>query len=87
MSEPEDRDIATGDRREDMYFEPDPKQLVRARFTAKPDRLPLEQEQNVAMPHDETEFTAPPVEDVAVAAPGPSVWDARPAEDGEHKPG
>ena len=87
MSEPEDRDIATGDRREDMHFEPDPDQLVRARFTAKPARLPLEQEENLAMPREETAFTAPPVEDVAVAAAGPSVWDARPTEDAERKPG
>jgi hypothetical protein len=86
MSEPEDRDVATGDRREDMHFEPDPDQLVRARFTHKPPRLPPEQEQTMATDRGDIEFTAPPVEDVAVAAPGPSAWDARPvtkAEDGE----
>lgn len=89
MTKPEDRDVATGDRREDMHFEPDPDQLVRARFTAKPARLPPEQEENLAMPRSGAEFTEPPVADVAVAAPGPSVWDARPAtkDEGErHKP-
>jgi hypothetical protein len=87
MSEPEDTPVASGDRRDDIHYEPDADQLVRARFTAKPEALTLEQEQNLATDRGDIELSAPPLEDVAVTPSGPSVWDARPAtkdEDGQH---
>lgn len=75
-------EVATGDRREEVHFEPDPAQLVVARHLVKPDRpLPLdvtsERDDDVAA----TRADVPPVEDVLVAPEAPSVWDARPAAD------
>jgi hypothetical protein len=72
-------EVATGDRREEVHFEADPNQLVVARHLARP-RGPLFAQGN--SPGDmAVEFDAPPVEDVAVAPEGPSVWDARPLPD------
>lgn len=71
-------EVATGDRREEVHFEPDrdPDQLVVASHLVKPvDPLP---------PHGHTPGApavvkdVPPVEDVLVAPETPSVWDARP---------
>jgi hypothetical protein len=72
--------IATGDRREQVHFEPDPKQMVVARHLVKP-KAPLPpQEQTPGAAAADAD--APPIEDVAVAPDEPSVWDARP-RDGE----
>jgi hypothetical protein len=68
--------IATGDRREEIHFEADPNQLVVARHLAKPQgplAPGLQGPGEAAAAAD-----APPVEDVAVAPEGSSVWDARP---------
>jgi len=73
--------IATGDRREDVRLQPDPDQLVRMRATFKPDAPLPPEEQSASSDAGEGQSAAPPVEDVAVAAPGPSVWDARPADE------
>ena len=80
---PRSEPIATGDRREDMHFDPDPDQLVRARFTEHATE-PLPPEEHSA----QSDSGAPleegsPVEDVRVAPDTPSVWDARPVD----KPG
>jgi hypothetical protein len=72
--------IATGDRREEIHFEPDPDQLVVARHLVRPagPLPPQEHTPNSAA----VEADVPPIEDVRVAPDGPSVWDARPpAED------
>ncbi|HKR86741.1 MAG TPA: hypothetical protein VJS38_01060 [Phenylobacterium sp.] len=84
-TEPAPVPVATGDRREEVHFEPDPGQLVVAKHLVKPDApLPLdvtsERDDDVAA----TETDVPPVEDVLVAPETPSVWDARPlAEDSD----
>ena len=64
--------VAVGDRR-DAYLEADPNQLVRARFTHKPDAPPPQDLQNArALARGQ------PVEDVTVMTDDASVWDARP---------
>lgn len=69
------RVIATGDRRGEVHFEADPDQLVVARHEVRPQRpLPLEDPTGAAPAGAD----APPVEDVRILPPGPSVWDARP---------
>lgn len=68
--------VATGDRREEAHFEADPDQLVVAKHLERPaGPLPPQEhsEHSAAADLDE-----PPIEDVAVAPEGPSVWDARP---------
>ena len=72
--------VATGDRREDVRLEPDPDQLVRMRATFKPD-APLPPEEQSASSEAGVTSAVPPVQDVGVATPGPSVWDARPADE------
>ena len=74
-------EVATGDRREEVRYEPDPAQLVRMRATFPVDG-PLAPED--ASPTTEAALAAPagpPIQDVAVAKDAPSVWDARPADD------
>jgi hypothetical protein len=74
--------VATGDRRDEVGFEADPNQLVRARFLRKPDGAPPPDEHTARVDAGAEPVEAgPPVEDVAVAPERPSVWDARPAED------
>jgi hypothetical protein len=65
--------IAHGTRRDEVRYETDPDQVVQVRHTFKPDgRLaPDEHAANAAGSAD------PPVQDVAVAKPAPSVWEAR----------
>ena len=72
--------VATGDRRDEVRFEPDPDQLVVASHLVRPTK-PL-------APHDHApgalaaaERDTPPVEDVKIAPEAPSVWDARPTND------
>lgn len=68
--------IATGDRCEEIHFEPDPDQLVVVRHEVRP-RGPLP-------PQDPSAAVgtagAPPVEDVRIVPPAPSIWDARPPD-------
>jgi hypothetical protein len=74
--------VATGDRRDEMHYEPDPDQLVVARFLRRPETpLPPDIQPADAVPPPPPEVSA--VEDVRVAPQSPSVWDARPppAED------
>ena len=76
----DDGRVATGDRREEVHFEPDPDQLVKASHLVKP-RGPLPPEEQ--SPAEERGELLPEaaVEDVRVAPQGPSVWDARPTDD------
>jgi hypothetical protein len=77
--------VATGDRRGEIHYEPDPHQLVVARHLAKPSEpLPPQMQTPGEAP---VGAGAPPIEDVAVAADGPSVWDARPPADDAEKSG
>jgi hypothetical protein len=77
-----DRRVATGDRRETAHFEPDKDQLVRAAFLRRPDG-PLPPDLAQEPPADPQ---AQQVEDVRVAPPDPSVWDARPPDEEDGPP-
>lgn len=77
---PDEEPVATGDRRDDVQFEPDPDQLVRMRATFKPEGPLPPEEHSAASERGEDSRSRPPVQDVRVAAPGPSVWDARPGD-------
>ncbi len=75
--------VASGDRRDEVHFEPDPNQLVVARFLTRP-QGPLPPDIQPADMVPPAVGDLPPVEDVRVAPESPSVWDARPpAEDAE----
>ena len=78
-----DEPVATGDRRGEAHYEPDPGQLVRACFLVKPTN-PLPADMATARVEAGLRAeTGPPIEDVAVAPDAPSVWDARPLDRGE----
>jgi hypothetical protein len=75
-----DEPVATGTRREEAHYEPKPGQLLKARFTEKP-AAPLPPDEHTGrVDAGAPAEDGPPVEDVAVAPPSPSVWDARPTE-------
>jgi hypothetical protein len=77
--------IATGDRHDEVWLEPDPDQLVVARHLSRlAGPLPPEEQTPGAAAAD---ADSPPIEDVAVAPEGPSVWDARPPADDADKSG
>lgn len=80
-------EVATGDRHDEVHFEPDPGQLVVARHLVKPDQpLPLDMTSERADDVEATDADVPPVEDVLVAPEAPSAWDARPpADDSEDR--
>jgi hypothetical protein len=77
-----DEPVATGDRREEAHYEPDPDQLVRARFVVRPADSLLPDMATGRVQAGERAEPGPPIEDVAVAPDTPSVWDARPPDDG-----
>jgi hypothetical protein len=76
--------VASGDRRDELHYEPDPDQLVKIRATFKPDD-PLPPQEHSAASEAGVPGAGPPIQDVAVVADGPSVWDARPSEAGDDK--
>ncbi|WP_309091651.1 hypothetical protein [Phenylobacterium sp.] len=79
-----DERVATGDRRQDVHFERRANGELRAEHLKKPEGpLPPQMETADGLPAN----NGPPVEDVAVAPEGPSVWDARPTDDGHDHPG
>ena len=78
--DPTSEPVATGDRRDEVRLQPDPDQLVRLRATFRPD-APLPPDEQSASSEAGERGAAPPIEDVAVAKPSPSVWDARPADE------
>jgi hypothetical protein len=78
--------VAHGSRREDVHYEPSPDHLVSIRHNEKPDH-PLAPELAEPRTYDGPAEAGPPIEDVAVAAQSPSVWDARPPEDDEPRSG
>lgn len=70
--------VATGDRRDEVHLEPDPDQLVKMRATfdmAEPPGPELTSDRAEAPLPD------PGVTDIAAPRDGPSVWDARPADE------
>jgi hypothetical protein len=70
--------VATGDRREDVHFERDHEGQLKVQHLKKPaGPLPPQTATTDGLPPG----NGPPVQDVAVAPEGPSVWDARPIED------
>jgi hypothetical protein len=75
--------VATGSRRQEAHYEtdPDPDQLVRARFVFRPGEPPPPDMHTGRLDAGERAETGEPVEDVAVPAPSLSVWDARPPEE------
>ena len=77
-----DSEVATGDRRDELHYERDPDQLVKVRATFTPEG-PLPPQESPTGTGAAEPQGGPPIEDVVVAAPGPSVWDARPPEDEE----
>jgi len=77
-----DRTVATGDRRDELHYEADPDQLVKVRAIEKPGG-PLPPEEHSGASEAGVQRDGPPIQDVAVAPSGPSVWDARPTEDDE----
>jgi len=75
----EDGRVATGDRREEVHFEPDADHLVKASHLVRPAALAPDEHSPA---QERGEVAGPPaVEDVLVAPPAPSVWDARPPAD------
>ena len=78
--------VATGDRRDEVHYEPDPDQLVVARFLRRPETpLPPDIQPADAVPPPPPEALL--VEDVRVAPESPSVWDARPPPEDAAKSG
>jgi len=77
--------VATGDRRDEVHFEPDANQLVVAWHLVRPADPPVEDpDGHLELPD------SPPVEDVMVPPEGPdpdapSVWDARPPDEGSEE--
>jgi len=73
--------VATGDRRDEVWLEPDKDQLVRMRATFRPEGpLPPEEHTGVIDAGHSYE-DVPLTQDVAVVHSPESVWDARPADD------
>jgi hypothetical protein len=72
--------IATGDRRDEAGLEPDADQLVRAAFLARPAEPPPPDEHTGRVDAGVAAERGAPVEDLRVARPSSSVWDARPPE-------
>ncbi|RAK58439.1 hypothetical protein DJ021_00810 [Phenylobacterium hankyongense] len=81
MTQIPEEPVATGDRRAEAHYEPKPGQLVKARFTEKPGEPPPPDEHTGRVDAGLPAEVGPPVEDLAVAPPSSSVWDARPLGD------
>lgn len=87
-TDPTEQEVATGDRFEEVHFEPDPNQLVVAKHLVKPDRLANDLQTN-AEDVDASAADRPPIEDVLAppeAPDAPSVWDARPVPEDKDLP-
>lgn len=74
--------VATGDRRDEAHLAPDADQLVRAEFLFSPTRAPPPDEHTGRVDEGLQVADQPPVEDLKVAPESPSVWDARPPDQG-----
>ncbi|MGA0605677.1 hypothetical protein ACO2Q0_06715 [Phenylobacterium sp. VNQ135] len=80
-----DERIATGDRREEIHFERRDDGDLKAQHLKRPEG-PLPPQ--MATVEGQGASKGQPVQDVAVAPEGPSVWDARPRDDeAEDHPG
>ncbi|HEY0437537.1 MAG TPA: hypothetical protein VGC92_12925 [Phenylobacterium sp.] len=83
-SDAEPGEVATGDRREDVHYEPDPDHLVKMKATFKPEGPLPPEEDSAASERGEGAFDSPPIQDVGVAKDTRSVWDARPPDDDQN---
>lgn len=81
QNDPTIEPVATGDRRGDVHFELDPGKGVRAHFLQRPDAPPPPDEHTGRVDEGLPAEAGAPVEDLRVAPDGPSVWDARPADE------
>jgi hypothetical protein len=79
--DPKTEPVATGDRRDEAHYEPDPDQLVRARFLVRPTEPPPPDEHTGRVDQGLPAEEGPPVEDLRIPPPSASVWDARPADE------
>jgi hypothetical protein len=70
--------IATGDRRDEVHFEPKGTQGVAAHFLTRPDSPPGPDMHSARVDESLCAEEGEPVEDLRVAPETPSVWDARP---------
>jgi len=73
----EGQEVAFGDRHGEVRYEPDPDQLVRARYLVRPEGPLPPHEHSAAQERGDLPPSAL-VEDVLVAPDVHSVWDARP---------
>jgi hypothetical protein len=72
--------VATGDRRDEVHFEPDQAQGVVARFLTRPETPPGPDMRTARVDEGLCAEEGTPVEDLRVAPDTPSVWDARPPD-------
>ena len=80
-----DEPVATGDRRDEVHFEPDPDQQVKAAHLVRPEG-PLPPQEHSAAQERQDYPDDPALFDVRVAPPEPSAWDARPADADDEPP-
>jgi hypothetical protein len=73
--------VATGDHWGDPHLEADKDQLVRAQFLDRPTDPPPPDMQTGRVDEGLPAEQGPPVEDLRVAPPAASAWDARPPEE------
>jgi hypothetical protein len=83
---PESGQVAHGDRRDAVHYEPAPDHLVTVKHTEKPNEA-LAPQLAEARTYDGPVEAGPPIEDVGVTPPSPSAWDARPPRDDEERSG
>lgn len=87
-NDPAAEEVATGNRREELHYEPDPDpdQMVAVKSLHRPTGSTPPEEQSES--YETGEIAGEPyVGDVRVAPDGPSVWDARPPADEEPRSG
>jgi hypothetical protein len=80
MSDDIPEPVATGDRRDEVHFEPAAKGGVKAAHLVRPEGQPPPDGDSAAQQMGEL-APEPSVFDVRVAPEGPSAWDARPVDD------
>ena len=80
QTDPRPEAVATGDRRDEVHFEADASQGVKAAFLQRPDTPPGPDMHSARTDDGLASETGQPVEDLRVPPDTPSVWDARPPE-------
>lgn len=77
--------VATGDRRDEVHYEPDPDQLVKVSALAQVEG-PIPPEEQSAHP-EAVDAASGPTKDVRMPPESSSVWDARPPADDSERSG